>query len=290
MARLAGICFLTAAVLAWPGCGESPSARRARHPRIVSFSPALTGMLFEMGLGANVVAVTTQCVLPPGEHRPRVGDILHVEAEQILALKPDLLLIQSKPEMFQGIEQLCPEIRIEHFTIESLSDIAAAIRRIGVLVDDPSLGEEHARRFQEELAAVSRSVEGLDRPRVLYVLGYQRPVVAGKGTFIGEMIELAGGVNAGDPGKPHPLWRQIDIEGVVASAPDVVFCEVSAAEAQAAKDYWLSVPGLPAARTGRVHVVSDPRWSVPSSYSAKVARQMARIIHPSPAQGESPHG
>ena len=100
------------------------------------------------------------------------------------------------------------------------------------------------------------------------------------------MIERAGGVNAGDPGKAHPLWRQMDIEGVIAAKPDVVFCEAPAAEADAAKDYWLSVPGLPAAETGRVYMVTDRRWSVPSSYSSKVARELATMIHPNLAPGE----
>lgn len=272
------------------GCSDDRPGDSRVRPRIVSFSPALTQILFDMALGDHVVAVTTQCMLPPGQNRPTVGDALHADAEGILAVKPDVVLIQmKKSEELESVRRVNPKIRIEHFEIESLDDVARAIERIGRIVGKPGPAAKVAGRFAEQLDAVRRRVWGLPRPRALFVIGHERPFVPGKGTFVHDMIELAGGVNAGDPGQPHRLWRSADIEEIMAARPDVVICEAQDDQQDRARDYWLRVPGLPAAEAGRVHVVTDRRWTIPSTYSPVLAGRLAAMLHPEPAaEGTGP--
>lgn len=277
--------MFAAAALAAAGCREAPPRPDAPRPRIVTFSPALTQIVFDMGLGGHVVAVTTQCILPPGQPRKRVGDAFNLNAESIVWARPQVLLVQSKVEKFATVRRLDPGIRIEHFQIESLADIRRAIERIGRIVGQPKLAAEAAERFDAKVAAIRGRVAGAPRPRVLFALGHMNPSVPGAGTFIGDMIELAGGINAGDPGRPHKRWRNPALEEISVAAPDVIVCQADSGQDSEARRYWLSRTELPAAKTRRIHVVTDRRWTIPSTYSVTLAGELAEMIHPAAPGG-----
>ena len=76
--------LIAAVALGLCGCPDRDRQRSAASPRIISFSPALTGIVFEMGLGDHVVGVTKYCELPPGQSRPVAGDAQNVNPEKIL--------------------------------------------------------------------------------------------------------------------------------------------------------------------------------------------------------------
>ncbi|HUU23440.1 MAG TPA: helical backbone metal receptor [Phycisphaerae bacterium] len=268
------------AVLIAAGCSKGPPRPDAPSPRIVCFSPALTEMVFDMGGGDHVVGVTTQCLLPPGQDRRRVGDALRLDTESVLATQPDVLLVQMKLEGFESIRKLNPRIRIEHFPMDSLTDIREAIRKIGRIVGKERSAAEFLARFDARLEAIRRRVEGRERPRVLFVLGYRNPAAGGRGSFIGDMISLCGGIDAADPGRSHKLWRTMELEEVTAAAPDVIICQADPGEEQAAREYWRRRSDLPAAGSGRVFIVTDRRWTIPSGRFPAFAEKMAEMIHP----------
>ena len=279
---------LLAAAVLQVGCRETRPRPNAPYPRIVSYSPAITDMLFEMGLGDHVVAVTRKDILPPGESRKVVGDALYVDCEAIVATDPDLVLTQVS-KGFGAVRKLDPDIHVEHLRIESLNDITAAMTRIGQLAGKPDRALEATARFLADLRDVGNAVQDRPRPRVLFALEYQNPFVPGKGTFIDEMISRAGGVNAGDPASKHPRWRNMDIEEIIAARPEVIVCQVPPGREHDARNYWLNVPDLPAAKAGRIHIVTDRRWTIPSTRSAKFARQLVGMIHPDTVKGNRPN-
>ena len=281
---------VVASVLAAAGCRRpAPSGPDSPAPRVVSFSPAITGMLFEMNLGRHVVGVTTFCTVPAGERDiPVVGDRARVSAEPILAVRPDVILVQQNPADFAAVTNIAPRVRIEHFTIESLADIAAAIERIGAIAGDQQAGLAHKEAFLSRLEAVRRRTAGLARPRVLFLLDFDKPSTGGAGTFISEMIDAAGGLNAA-AAAGYSGWRTLNRENVISMAPEVLVCQVSPGQEAAAADYWRTLGDLPAVRAGRVHVVTDSRWTVPSIWSARFAEELASMIHPDQPAKEA-HG
>ena len=266
------------AALATLGCLAGPV--RADRLRIVSFSPALTRILFDMGLGDQVVGVTTYCRPPDGARRPRVGNRQTIVTDVILAVDPDLILAQNDPDDFKGVREAAPDVKIVEIEIEVLADVPAAIEQIGRLVGEVELAATYEAFFQARLDAVRLRVANKPRPRVLFVMGTERPITAGDDSFIHDMIELAGGVNAGADIPGEIVWRMTDIEAIVAASPDVVICQVTgAAETDDAREYWLQWRELPAARSGRVFVVTDPDWTIPSTRLAELAGELADMIH-----------
>ncbi|MCY2926735.1 MAG: hypothetical protein NT031_15110, partial [Planctomycetota bacterium] len=90
----------------------------APSPRIVTFSPALTRIVFDMGLGDHVVGVVNYSQLPSGISRPQLGDAFSINSELILQTAPDLILHQTSNDKFQGVHDLAPAVGLEPFRIE----------------------------------------------------------------------------------------------------------------------------------------------------------------------------
>ena len=276
------IIFLAAAFFQ-AGCRKDIPHPAAARPRVVSYSPALTEMLFDMGLGGHVVGVTARDILPADQSRHVVGDRNRVNAEAILAVEPDVILVQQNPEDFQRVLSVNRKIRLELFEIQKLDDVAAAMDRIGRIVGREEVGRRAAERFRSELQGIRDRAAGRSRPRVLFVMGYDRPFIGGAESFVNEIIELAGGIDAaGD----YKRWSGVNAEYIIAAAPDVLICQVDAGQEYAARKYWMGMEGLPAARTGRVHVVTDRHWTIPSPRLTKIAAEAADIIHPQTREGD----
>jgi iron complex transport system permease protein len=288
-AASATVILLAALAAFTPGCrGRTPPqpATAAAPQRIISFSPALTRILFDMGLGDRVVAVTSYCRLPEGVTRPRVGDASMINSEAIVALEPDLIVAQTSPAKFKGVRDLRPGVRVEEFSIERLSDIPAAIDRLGDLAGRPGLAERARGRFQRELDRVRQGVAGRRRPRVLFVMGTDRPFIAGDRTFIADMIEAAGGASvAGDIPGDSP-WRQTQIDHIVTARPEVILCQVQPGRQGAAREYWRQWDDMPAARDGRVFILTEPEWSIPGTHAAKLAGRLAGMLHATAATAD----
>lgn len=271
------LAILAVASVLISGCDKQTPRPAAARPRIVSFAPSITQMLFHMGLGDNVVGVTSQCDVPPGRDLPVVGDVLSVNVEAIVAAKPDVLLVQMDPARFKGVVETAPHIRIEHFRIETLAEIAAAMERIGTIAGRADLGEAARDNFTAALDDVRKTVADRPPKRVMFVYGFQRTSTAGGGTFIDDMITLGGGVNVA--ALKYQGWKNVSLEHILTAAPEVLICQSDHSRAAEAMKFWAAQEDLPAAREGHIHIVTDRRWTIPSPYSAVLVRQLAEMIH-----------
>ena len=257
---------------------------------MVSFSPAITQMMFDMGLGEQVVGVTSFCELPAGAKRPRVGDALWPTSEAILAVHPDVIFTQTAPAKFQGVLDVDSHVKVVPLAIESLGDIPAAMLKIGQELGCERTASQKADAFNQAVEAVEQHVRLLPRKRTIFVMGTDRPTAAGEGTFVADMIAAAGGVNVGAAVSGQTIWRPAQIEAVIAVRPEVLICQVSPEKEAEAKAYWMQWKDIPAARAGQVYVVSDPDWSIPGPNLAKLLPKLAAMIHGEPASstGVSP--
>ena len=240
-----------------------------------------------MGLGDHVVGVTSQCILPQGVERPRVGDAFSANVtEAILSVKPDLVLVQVNPDKFKTLREVDPNVKVEHFTIERLADIPTAMTRIAALAGKPDAAKTAVGQFEAELVAVDKRVAGVARPRVLFVMGFKQPSTGGGDTFLGDMIERAGGTNVA---RDMAGWKGLNIESVLSLKPDIIVCWIDSAydKADEARDYWMKLKDLPAAQSGRVVVVDDRYWTIPTRRTSQYVAKLADIVHPRPAATEA---
>jgi iron complex transport system substrate-binding protein len=279
---LAPICALLAGSVLLASCGRSGNAGSGPK-RVVSFSPAITQMMFDMGLGERVVGVTRLCELPAGTERPRVGDALSFNSEAILAVRPDVILTQTSPAKFQGVLDVDSHVKVVPLSIESLNDVPAAMMSIGQELGCEEVARQKADAFNRAVQAVEQHVRLLPRKRTIFVMGTDRPTAAGDGTFVADMIAAAGGVNVGAAISGQTIWRPTQVEAIIAARPQVLICQVSPGQEAAAKAYWTQWKDIPAATAGQVYVVSDPCWSIPGPHLARLLPKLSGMIHGEPA-------
>ena len=197
--------------------------------RVVSMAPSVTEMLFSVGAGAHVVAVTELCDFPP-----EVGQKIRLKGatpsvEQIVAVKPDLVLAPKdfiRPDLLQQMDRL--KVPVFLLNAPSLEDVFAEIHTVARMVERSSAGEELVDRLRQRLAVVKEQVRSYPHPRVLYVLNTDPLQTVGPGSFIHQLIELAGGRNiAADTQAAYP---RLSLEGVIAHDPEYLVFPAGAGE------------------------------------------------------------
>lgn len=273
-----------------PGCGEAPepaaseSPATGGSPRLITFAPALTTMAYKMGLGDHVVGIDkysrpqlpTDLQNPP----PVVGDFLNVRVEPILAVDPDVILINMQPSHFDALKQMAPAVEVEHILLDNLDDVAHAMQRVATAADQPERGEQAAKVFRAKLDRVRKQTQDLEKPKVAFVLGYTSPVGAGGGSTLEEMIEIAGGQSVFTD--EFKQWRQVPLETMIRLDPDVILCQVEPGREAEAQTFWkqLARPETTADTPRRIITLTDERWTQSAGHLADFTHQLAHMLHP----------
>jgi iron complex transport system substrate-binding protein len=270
------------------GGAAQVSGRQGVPARIVSLVPALTEVLFAIGAGPQVVAVSSFDNFPPEVKRlPRVGALLDPDTERILALRPDLVVIYGSQSDLQ--EQFArARLRTFAYRHGGIPMILETIRELGAVTGRQDAAAALARTLQSRLDRVRAQVKGRARPRVLLVFERQprslREIYASGGSgFLHEMLEIAGGQNVFADVARESV--QPSLETILARAPEVIL-EVRAegliAERAFAgeREVWSAVASVPAVRNGRVHFLSGDYLVVPGPRFADATEALARVLHP----------
>jgi iron complex transport system substrate-binding protein len=281
---LALLLTLAAAASAWNASAQPDSPAQ----RVISLVPALTEMLFAIGAGPQVIAVSSYDDDPPEVLKlPRVGALLDPDTERILAMRPDVVLIYGSQSDLQ--EQLeTAGIRVHVYRHGGLADIAPEIRALGGLTGHVAEADRAVRDIERRLADVRARVAGRPRPRTLLVMGREprslRNLDASGGVgFLHDVVELAGGANLFAEVKRQAV--RASTEMLLARAPEVILDlfysrEMSAAELSQEREPWNLLPSIPAVRAGRIHLLAGDYLVVPGPRIGQAAEAFARAIHP----------
>jgi iron complex transport system substrate-binding protein len=194
--------------------------------RIVSLAPGITETLFAVGAGPRVVAVTTTDTYPPEVRQlPTVGGFAPetINLEGLLAQKPDLVIAGGKFQ--QPIVESLAKLGVPAVVIDpdTLDGVEAAIGIIGRLTGQEAKSTAVVADFRRRREAVRQraaAIKPANRLRVLYVLWDEPLQTAGPGTFVGQMITEAGGVNLfADATQQYPT---VSDEAVLTRNPNLV--------------------------------------------------------------------
>ena len=198
------LCWMTAGFVIF-GSGQNQISNDAPPPsevnRIVSLAPNLTEILFALGLKQEIVGVTLYSNYPPAAlNKPKVGTFWQLNVEAVIAAKPDLVLTLGFEQQSRLAEQL-KRIGYNCLTlnIEKVNELFEAIEKIGVVAGKKHQANELTDNIRRNLDGLSALVGSRKKVRVLWVVQREPLRVAGRETFVNEMIELAGGENAIKP-------------------------------------------------------------------------------------------
>lgn len=223
----------------------------AKELRIISIAPSTTEIACALGLRDNLIGVSTWCDYPPEvKDKEKVGSFSEPNLEKILSLKPDLLLAT-------GLEQAQVVKELKRFDIKvivvdptNFDELFDLIKEIGTITGRDLEAVTLIQDMKNSIAQISQKVNSrnpAERPKVYVEIWHDPIMVAGKGSFIDEMITLAGGVNiAYDTTRP---FSQFSPELVIERNPDIIILGymnigISAGEAISERLGWQNIKAV----------------------------------------------
>ena len=277
-------------IVSTPGARSGVTAQVAAQgapSRIISLIPAVSEMLFALGAGPQVVAVSSFDDYPPEVLKlPRVGALLDPDLERILSLRPDLVVVyESQVDLRRQLERA--KVPIFVYKHAGLADIAATIRQLGARIGRDREAATLVTKIDDHLADIKRRVAGRPRPRTLVVFGRDaltlRGIYASGGLgFLDDMLTVAGADNVFADVKQQSV--QATTELILARRPEVILelrSGVMPAEQQRREiAVWQALASVPAVRRGRIAIINDPRTVVPGPRVAEGTELFARALHP----------
>jgi iron complex transport system substrate-binding protein len=256
----------------------------ARPARIVSLAPNLTEILFALGLEREVAGVTIFCDWPrEALDKPKVGGFINPSLEAIIALDPDLVLATADGNRAEDVARL-EALGLAVFVTDtrSLGEITDSILVVGRLTGTGERALELADRIDVRLRLLTETLRGRPARSVFVALDRNPLITAAGGTFVDELVTLAGGRNIVDSlaGK-YPVFN---MEQLIAADPEVIVSATGspAAGAEAAAR-WQDLPGgasLRAVRERRVYELGEGAFFRPGPRIIDSLERLAAILHP----------
>ncbi len=253
----------------------------SRPERIVSLAPSTTEILAALGVEDEIVGRTEYCNYPESiEDVEEVGDTSNPNLEAIISLDPDLVVssIYVSEEIVNKLREL--GIPVVFFNEqEGFEGTYTVITSIGELVGESEKAAEIVANMKETVKDTTEKVNALnkvEKPKIYYMVGYgEQDFTAGGGTFIGQIINLAGGENIA---QSLDSWL-ISKEQIANNPPDMIIMPTNTAslkDLQNAEFY----KDLKAVKEGQVYEIDGDMISRQGPRIAEALVEMAEIINP----------
>jgi iron complex transport system substrate-binding protein len=249
--------------------------------RVISLAPSITEMLFALELDEQIVGVTEFCNYPPAALlKPKIG-YARPNLESLIALRPDLIVAPQeflRADMQAKLEQL--KIPVFLLGAKSVEDIFAQIQSLGKIFNRVSMSDHLTRSMRDRIAEVTARIASSEKKRVLYVLNSHPLITVGPGSYIHQMIGLAGGINiAAGSSSSYP---RLNIETVLKEDPEVLIFPVGSNESipKSEQEEWNRWNSLSAVRNRQLRNVSSDALNRPGPRVVEGLEHLARVIHP----------
>ena len=243
--------------------------------RIASLIPATTELLFAIGAGDAVVGRTQWCDYPAEARRVKdLGPGINPNLEAVLAVKPDLVVLYNSAQHAAVAVQLrelgIPALRLN---TDTLGDGARVGRIRGSLTGHASGADSMSAIFDAALASATAAGASARRPKVLILVWEQPPMTIGRGSFLSELVERAGGENVfGDIASSS---APVSIEAVSARDPDIVLTAAAGPASIADRPEWQAVRAV---RERRFLHITGTEYDRPGPRSPRAIEALATRI------------
>lgn len=285
--RLVALLVLSVCLVSSTSCRRAPSNSAAIQPqavRIVSLSPAISRTLVDVNVQDKVVGRTPYCAaLNPSI--PTVGDLVNIDYEQLVRLKPTHVLVQP-PQA--GVDQHLIELaqqhgwKIQQWALNNIDDIETLVRELPAALfadgtpEFAACGERSAEVLNQIAAALTPGAQPIFRGRILMVYSLSPISVFGTETYLDDVLRAMGGSNAvTDRG-----WIGLSLEDVVRVNPDAMIAvrpEMQYVDYRAALGPLWDVE-VQATVNRSLAVMNHPEAFLPSTSIIEVAKQLREIL------------
>lgn len=254
--------------------------------RIVSLAPSATEILFAVGAGDQVIGRDSFSNYPESvsELQDVGGSMGEYSFETIASLNPDLVLLTeiNTPEQVKALEDLGLTVYYLKNPVE-LDGLFPMLTTVGQLTGHDKEAADLVDSLKARISKVKETISlSQDKPMVFYELDGSdaaKPWTSGPGTFMDQLIQMAGGVNVG--AVMTDAWAQISLEELLVQDPNIILLGDAAygmtAEQVATRAGWES---LSAVKNNSIYAFNDDTASRPGPRMVDALEELAKLIHP----------
>jgi iron complex transport system substrate-binding protein len=250
--------------------------------RVVALAPSITEIVFALGQEKRLVGISRFSDFPKEAMQlPQVGSYIQPDIEKIISLNPDICIAVKDGNPREVADRLA-SLHIPVYAVDPLDmgAIMTMILQIGDLLNAGDRAQQIVTGMQSRIDRVREQVmRTTDRPGVFFQIGISPIVSVGKGTFINELIRMAGGTNLCEDDSSYP---RLSREQVLALAPDVLIVTTMhrGLSNDQIKAEWADWTQIPAVRNKRIAIVDSNIFDRPTPRQVDALEQLVRIIHP----------
>jgi iron complex transport system substrate-binding protein len=245
--------------------------------RIVSLNPATTDLMFALGAGSRLVGRTHWDTYPDSAVLvPDLGPGLRPNVEAVLGAHPDLVLLYaSNDNRTAAAEIRAAGVKTLSLKIDHIADFYRASRLIGRLIGDSVSGANVADSVKRTLDRVKTLTSTMSKPRVFWHIWDAPLITIGQGSYMNELVEIAGAQNIyGDMKDVSPA---VSIEDVLKRDPDFIITGPEGAEKIRKDPKWSSSRAV---KNKGVISADTALVGRPSVRLGEAALSLARLFHP----------
>jgi len=268
--------------------GQNSTGRTATPQRIVCMSPSITEIVFALGGEDRVVGVSNFCLYPPeAKKKPKLGGFLNPNFEQLIALNPDLVVVQGISEK---ITQFCQQEDIEllRVQVDSVESICNDIEVLGRKLGCPERGKQLSFEISGTLNDIKTRLAQCEPRKVFFSLyrttgSMSGLTTIGANTFVSELIGICGGENIfNDVAIRYP---QISKESLLKRVPQIIIEPISTENLSPQyrkkvigdwRDFFAGV----STEELRIYLPASEALLIPGPRIVQAAAMLAKMIHP----------
>jgi iron complex transport system substrate-binding protein len=247
--------------------------------RIVSLAPANTEIAFAVGAGDKMVAGTSYDDYPvAAKSLPKIGDFSNPSVEKIASFDPDLVLAAGGIQT--GLRGKLEKLGMKVYVVDptTYDGVMTDIANVGKLAGTSAQAQQVVDTMEKAKADVQAKV-GSAAKASTFVEIYSKPLMtAGKGTFVSDMVGIAGGTNIGDAAGPG--FPNFSSEVLLKDDPAVYVADSGSMSKPGDLSSRPGFSSLTAVKDGHVYVIDDNIIARPGPRLAQGLQALAKMIHP----------
>ncbi|QQY80257.1 iron complex transport system substrate-binding protein [Keratinibaculum paraultunense] len=248
--------------------------------KIVSLAPSHTEILFSLGLGDNLVGVTSFCDYPEeAKTKEQVGSFKEINIERIIELEPDMVFQYGPGD--ESINNNLKEagIKVISYEPETIDEVINLIKTVGMITNKTEEAEKVTKEMIDKKNSIVEKTKDVEKVKVFYEIWHDPLTAAGPGSFMDELITLAGGDNiAKDADSPYP---QFDVEKLIERDPEVYLAAADMEERS--PESIKQRPGyesITAIKNDKIYSLEPNIVSRPGPRIVEALELVAKAIHP----------
>ncbi len=195
--------------------------------RIISLAPNLTEMIYELGIDSILIGNTTYCNYPKDTiNKEKIGDLLTVDYEKIIELKPDLIFITvegNAKESYDKLRKLGFKLFVSN--PRNFAGIKKTVRDISKIFRIENIANNKIKLWDEVIEKVKSEALHQKKHNGMFLVSLKPVMLAGGNTFVNEFLKIVGIENiASDSKVSYPLFSR---EEILTRNPEIIIHAIS---------------------------------------------------------------